>query len=229
MAESPMHKGRKEDVINNVDMTALVDGAVSRSFTALDESVGLYSNKKTLILIRHAQSEENVKVIDLIEGLQRLRHFQSPGWQCLRSTCSLLQLTIDSLLSPLGEQQIADMHRILKENNFWQHLKPDLIVCSPLIRAMETCEGMLPVDRTGLADVTILPDLEEATPYEHVFSHTLLQRIERFKHWLALRDEQTIVVVGHSQYFKKMLDRASLMRNCDVWQVASAGPTLTLT
>ena len=221
MAESPMHK-RSGDVANfdNIDVNEIVDGAVSRSFNALDESVGLYSNKKTLILIRHAQSEENVKVIELIEGLQRMRHFQSPGWQWLRSTCSLLQLTIDSLLSPLGEQQILDMHRILEENNFWSQLQPDLIVCSPLIRAIETCEGVLPVDRTGLVDVTILPDLEEATPYEHVFSHTLLQRIERFKQWLSLRTEQTIVVVGHSQYFKKMLDRASLMRNCDVWQVS---------
>ena len=74
------------------------------------------------------------------------------------------------------------------------------------------------MDRKGLK-VTILPDLEEATPYEHVFSRTLLQRIERFKHWLAHCDEETIVVVGHSQYFKKMLGRASLMRNCDVWKV----------
>ena len=145
-----MHKGRGSDVINNIDIKEMVDGAVKRSFTALDESAGFYSNKKTLILIRHAQSEENVKVIDLIEGLQQLRHFRSPGWKCLRSTCSLLQLTIDSLLSPLGEQQIADMHRILEENDFWQQLKPDLIVCSPLIRAAETCEGVLPIDRTFL-------------------------------------------------------------------------------
>ena len=110
------------------------------------------------------------------------------------------------------------MHRILAEDQFWQKLNPDLIVCSPLIRAKETCEGVLPMDRKGL-NVTILPDLEEATPYEHVFSRTLLQRIERFKHWLAHCDEETIVVVGHSQYFKKMLGRASLMRNCDVWKV----------
>ena len=52
MAESPMHK--KGNGIDNIDINEQVDGAVSRSFNTLDESVGLYSNKKTLILIRHA-------------------------------------------------------------------------------------------------------------------------------------------------------------------------------
>jgi hypothetical protein len=66
--------------------------------------------------------------------------------------------------------------------------------------------------------VQVLDDLEEATIYEHVFSRTLLERIERFKKWLAQRDEETIVIVGHSQYFKKMLGLKTLMRNCDVWQ-----------
>lgn len=66
--------------------------------------------------------------------------------------------------------------------------------------------------------VTILDDLEEATPFEHVFGATLLERIERFKIWLAARDEENILVVGHSQYFKKMLGLTTLMRNCDVWR-----------
>ena len=56
------------------------------------------------------------------------------------------------------------------------------------------------------------------SPLFAFYSATLLERIERFKIWLAARDEENILIVGHSQYFKKMLGLSSLMRNCDVWQ-----------
>lgn len=148
MPDSPIHKGgdsRKGLVHLNMDDNEVEDDTQKR---------------KTLILIRHAQSEENVKVIDLIEGLQRLRQFRCPTCKCFANSCSLLQLTIDSLVSTHGENQIMDMHRILSDNEFWKNTKVDLVVCSPLTRAKETCEGVLPHDRSGLT-VRILDDLEE--------------------------------------------------------------------
>ena len=172
--------------------------------------------RKTLILIRHAQSVENVKVTHLCDGLQRIRKFQFPTWQQIVSTLSLLSLTVDSKVSELGKRQICDMKDILRDENFWK-LKIELIVCSPLSRAQDTCNGILPSDNSGVKVVT-LDDLEEATIYEHIFSSTLMKRIENFKRWLAETDEETIVIVGHSQYFKKMLQLKTLMRNCDVWQ-----------
>jgi phosphohistidine phosphatase SixA len=175
------------------------------------------SRKKTLVLVRHAQSNENVKVIKMFEGLTRLRNFQAPSFQHIRSTLSLSSLTINSLVSPLGKRQILDMHMILRDENFWAHQNFDLVVCSPLTRARETCEGIFPTEPGGLK-ILIRDDLEEATPYEHICNGTLLARIERFKHWLAGCDEERILIVGHSQYFKKMLGLTSLMRNCDVWQ-----------
>ena len=86
-----------------------------------EEDAGATNKTKNLILIRHAQSEENVKVIDLIAGLERLQRLRCPTCQCLSSTCSLLRLTIDSAVSALGEDQIVDMHRILAED---QVMKP---------------------------------------------------------------------------------------------------------
>lgn len=174
------------------------------------------NKRKTLILVRHAQSVENVKVIELCDGIARIKKGKFPTWRQISSTFSLLKLTRDSLVSDLGKRQINDMHIILKEENFWSR-KIDLVICSPLTRAKDTCNGILPTDRGDLK-VQILDDLEEATIYEHVFSRTLLERIERFKQWLVNTDEETIVIVGHSQYFKKMLGLKTLMRNCDVWQ-----------
>ena len=178
---------------------------------------GMKSRKKTLVLVRHAQSNENVKVNKMFEGLTRLRNFKAPTFEHIRSTFSLSSLTIDSLVSPLGKRQILDMHMILRDETFWARQNFDLVVCSPLTRAKETCEGIFPKEPEGLK-MLIRDDLEEATPYEHLFNATLLARIERFKHWLASCDEERILIVGHSQYFKKMLGLTSLMRNCDVWQ-----------
>ena len=172
--------------------------------------------RKTLILVRHAQSVENVKVIDLCDGIERMKNWQLPTWRQIKSTFSLLSLTRDSLVSELGKRQISDMHDILADEKFWKR-KVDRIICSPLTRAIDTCNGILPLEKEGLK-VEILDDLEEATIYEHIFSRTLLERIDRFKRWLANTEEEVIVIVGHSQYFKKMLQLKTLMRNCDVWQ-----------
>lgn len=181
------------------------------------ESTKTKKKQKNLVLIRHAQSTENVKVIRFFEGLARIRNFQLPTCDQLRGALSLLSLTIDSAVSQQGKRQILDMHMILRDDKFWSRQSFDLIVCSPLIRARETCKGVLPTDSRE-TDFMILDDLEEATPYEHVFGATLLTRIERFKVWLDSREEENILVVGHSQYFKKMLGSTTLMRNCDVWQ-----------
>lgn len=175
------------------------------------------SKGKTIVFIRHAQSNENVKVIRMYEGLNLLRNLRAPTLQQISSTLSISSLTVDSLVSPLGKRQILDMHMILRDEKFWERHQFDLIVCSPLTRAQETCEGLLPKKRDGI-EVTTRADLEEATPFEHVFSGSMVTRIENFKRWLATREEQRILIVGHSQYFKRMLGQKSLMRNCDVWQ-----------
>lgn len=177
---------------------------------------------KTIVLIRHAMSDENIQVAGLLHGVANVQHLRLPPLSCCTNLCSLL-LSLshgDSAVSQRGIAQIQDLQRILETAAFFQKIKPEAIVVSPLTRARETCAGILPKDALamGLPAVQVLPDLEEASALEHVFMGSLQTRIERFKQWLARSDAQTIVVVGHCQYFKQLLGTKFLMRNCDVWK-----------
>jgi hypothetical protein len=48
-------------------------------------------------------------------------------------------------------------------------------------------------------------------------------RISQFEEWLQTQPEETVAVVGHSQYFKAMLGLDFKFGNCDVWQVQFDG------
>lgn len=48
-------------------------------------------------------------------------------------------------------------------------------------------------------------------------------RIAKFEEWLQTQPEETVAVVGHSQYFKAMLGLDFKFGNCDVWQVQFDG------
>ena len=63
-----------------------------------------------------------------------------------------------------------------------------------------------------------LPVLREATPLEHVVSHSLLSRITAFMQILLESPHSRFIVCGHSQFFKRMLRMNVLMRNVDVWR-----------
>ena len=50
-------------------------------------------------------------------------------------------------------------------------------------------------------------------------SASMWRRIESFEKWLAEQPENKIVCVGHSQFFKAMLNLDFKFANCDVWHV----------
>ena len=183
-----------------------------------------------IVLIRHAQSLENVALHETMSGLNRLTRLELP----LQSECSnaadlLFRHNKDSDISPQGLLQINDMSNILKEERFWENFEPSLIYCSPLTRAVKTCSGLLPtlstittvtnpsIDPIKL-HVTYSEHLREYTPVENILSFTAHKRIKDFEHELFTQStsHQRVVVVGHSQYFKKMLRLPQMMRNCDV-------------
>ena len=100
---------------------------------------------KRVILIRHAQSQENVKVYGVCEGLIHMREGQlSAMGAVLSGTGSLLSSTLDSPLSELGRRQVSDMKLILRSSRFWENVCPDLVLHSPLERARDTVYGTLP-------------------------------------------------------------------------------------
>jgi hypothetical protein len=62
--------------------------------------------------------------------------------------------------------------------------------------------------------------LREKTPSEWIPGNSggMYQRIRSLEEWLSGRSEQVICLVGHSQFFKAMLNHDSKFGNCDVMQ-----------
>lgn len=51
---------------------------------------------------------------------------------------------------------------------------------------------------------------------EHIYVADMGIRIAGFIEWLKSRSERCIVVVGHSAFFRDMLDTKIKMKNCEV-------------
>ena len=102
-------------------------------------------NIKTIYLIRHAESEENRRLASLTRCFKRLKKFSLPSTDEVYSSLQLINIPnqIDSNVSEIGQQQITFMEKTLKEANFISKENITLIVHSPLLRAKQTCHGML--------------------------------------------------------------------------------------
>jgi len=99
-----------------------------------------------------------------------------------------------------------------------------LVVHSPLHRARDTCYGMLDLDGH---EPESLEALKELTPWESFLRgrRQLNKRILEFEEWILDQETDSIVVVGHSEYFLYMLglSKENKFRNCDVWQATFDG------
>ncbi|MEZ4503240.1 MAG: histidine phosphatase family protein [Dehalococcoidia bacterium] len=138
---------------------------------------------------------------------------------------------IDAPLSDRGRAQVAAAARDVAR------LAPDLVVTSPLTRAIETTLGVVrdaevrirvdPLVRERLGDAcdvgrapTALAEAYPALDFAHlpeVWWHRgppderglpieprelLQQRVDRFRAWLAGREEERILVVSHSGFLR---------------------------
>jgi phosphohistidine phosphatase SixA len=174
--------------------------------------------------IRHAESEDNLKVKALCEILVGLRKGKLPTFQQLILVAKLLEYDLDSNLSQHGKRQALDMSMILKTKGFWD-LPIDCVVYSPLIRATESCMTIVPVH---LRDSCIcLEELREITPFEQLVKSKVELKVSVFEKWLLSRAGEVnhVVVVGHCQYFNNLLGMKTLMRNCDVWRSSVTFPS----
>jgi len=191
------------------------------------EEIKSYKSK-TVYLIRHAESEENVDMASLFDAAGAIRKFQLPRKQDtkrgLKFVYSCIAGNTDAPLSHHGKRQSELMGEVLSTENFLEKQQVKLIVHSPLIRARDTCQSMLLSTKAGDGDkpwrVEELECLREATPYEQVVTmqQSLRARISEFQRWLALQKEERIAVVGHSQYFRLMLGMSEKFQNCDIWE-----------
>jgi phosphohistidine phosphatase SixA len=113
---------------------------------------------------------------------------------------------------------VIELGKLLIEADFMAQL--DLIAHSPLTRAQKTCYGALDLD--GIAPVVSLDCLKEVTPRETVVRgrRPVQERISALQEWIEAQEADTIALVGHSEYFKVMLDLTKRFKNCDVWKAS---------
>ena len=172
------------------------------------------NTNKTIIFMCHAESTENIKIHNLVEGVYRLQNLQLPLLQQVTSGISLLRYELNAPISDLGRQQINDASSYVIGCDFVKRFDVELITYSPLLRAKDTCVSVFSKNPS-----IELEYLREATPYEQLIRSTsVYKRIQQFEEWLSHIDANRIIVVGHSRFFKLLLKTENLMRNCDIWR-----------
>lgn len=186
------------------------------------------STKKTVYLIRHAESEENRRLGSLKNIGKAFSKFSLPSSSDIKASVELLHVTgqVDSAVSPVGTRQIANMGEQLRDSNFVVDRAVELVAHSPLLRARLTSEGLLgcmapDLKADAVQRVEEVDTLREKYPSEWIPGNyeSFKTRIATFEAWLQQQPEERVCIVGHSQYFKAMLGLDFKFRNCDVWQV----------
>jgi len=197
------------------------------------------AQKKIIYLIRHAESEENVKMYGLQEVGMSIYGGRLPTSRDLSNSLSFLggvvKGNVDSDLSQDGREQIEELFQIMnsdRKNNTNSLMESvEVIGHSPLTRARETCYGVFGLNNNETSNnedkkiVLELSCLEEVTPWETAVQgrrNTVHRRIEELNEWIESQEvATTLALVGHSEYFMIMLgvSRSEKFQNCDVWKV----------
>lgn len=186
-----------------------------------------------VILIRHAESTENVALAQSMQAMQSLRSLRWPSLRQREAVQTLLlRYDRDADVSEKGAQQIEEMRDILGRENFWSSSSSSSlstsVFCSTLLRARKTCLGILPEHLHS--NIQYLDELRESTPFETLVYSSVESRIREFESILSEVEASKVVVVGHSQYFARMLNNSSyrkrekginkvekvMLRNCDI-------------
>jgi broad specificity phosphatase PhoE len=209
---------------------SMADGATPQTTTI---SPAPSRKPKTIYLIRHAESEENRRIAALSRTFKSLGKFSLPKSSDIYASTELLNIPgqVDSNVSEIGAQQIANMKEKLAQDKFVASTGIRLVAHSPLLRARQTSKGMLGCMSAGSSGEEMKVEtvhrvvqthlLLEKTPSEWtpLYYNTFIQRIADMEQWLWDQEEDTIALVGHSQFFKKMLNLDFKFGNCDVWKV----------
>mmetsp|Transcript_25751 Transcript_25751/g.47061 ORF Transcript_25751/g.47061 Transcript_25751/m.47061 type:complete len:207 (+) Transcript_25751:108-728(+) len=172
------------------------------------------SATKTVFLIRHAESRNNVDKRETARLFRRLCRGILPSCAQLRHMLALLKVEMNSSLSSYGQAQVARQHETLSSANFIGTSGVQLIVHSPLVRAKETCSRLFPEQTVPMMEHS---ELFEKDIGEHLGWRRLSSRVRSFEEWLEARSESHIVIVGHSAFFRCMVPGIK-PKNVEVWK-----------
>lgn len=169
---------------------------------------------KTIILIRHAESKNNVDKIQARQGcLNCCQCVKLINWQQVLSICSLFTIPMNTDLSLKGEKMVTIQAENIKNMKIIETLDIELVVYSHLIRAKRTCYSIF-----SSSNITIMEhnDLFEKNVLETCHCLDLKNRVNRFLLWLQSRPELVICLVGHSAFFRILTAQSQRMENCEV-------------
>lgn len=122
-------------------------------------------------------------------------------------------------LSEKGFLQAKELQSRFQQTNFIQKnnvknnklfLKIELIVCSPLKRAVQTANFI-----SGTVEIEVLDFLSEKSALET--EEALGGRCQRFMNWLKYGKEKAVLVVGHGKFLRKLLNPHVYFGNCAVY------------
>ena len=153
---------------------------------------------KTVFLVRHAQSEQNVASARFADGdVSALVDIASIGY--------------DAPLSKQGESQLREASVAL--DGFAAQRGIALVAHSPYQRAVHTARALF----AGFPQPLVqLPPLHERTMTEFFFPFLLDRRVAEVCSWLDAREERVIALVGHGAFFARCLGASRVQPNVSI-------------
>lgn len=135
--------------------------AASNNNAIMNRSIKSICNK-TVYLIRHAETEENVRMKGFHDIGKALEKGKLPSSSQLKLGSQFVGMTLsgnhNSKLSARGKQQVLQLQSILQDDDHHLHKSLDMIVHSPLQRAKETCYGIFKLTATATTTAVVTPD-----------------------------------------------------------------------
>ena len=153
---------------------------------------------KTVYLVRHAQSDQNIATKRLEAGE-------------MSALGDIIRIGFDSPVSAEGQKQLDDAARRL--DGFAKQNGIELIAHSPYQRAAATANAIF---SSSDVPTMVLPALHERTLSEYVFPALLDRRIRQVRDWLDARPERVIALVGHGQWNMRATQRQSVQPNVSI-------------
>ncbi|GAQ80206.1 hypothetical protein KFL_000480470 [Klebsormidium nitens] len=244
-----------QDILVGVDSTEMLEEnpkAVEKGTTKVIAPIFKKPNK-VVYLIRHGNTMTNSGAAFRPFNIQDEIGSEATASGVAARTDSSGRI-FDVPLSTLGFKQAAALQKKLPG------LKAEVILVSPLTRALQTCQEALgslqvPVEVTSrhaehvaccgdvgrppsvLAAEFLAFDLSRvqsvwwyspAGAPNHALSGTFLsresmvhlrERVQRFRAYLLQRPERTLVVIGHSTFFRELLGSKRRMAHCEIVQL----------
>mmetsp|Transcript_14209 Transcript_14209/g.25099 ORF Transcript_14209/g.25099 Transcript_14209/m.25099 type:complete len:224 (-) Transcript_14209:329-1000(-) len=171
---------------------------------------------KVIILVRHAESNGNVRFQAANRCWRSAAHCSMPSCSDVKMLCDFLRITFcseikstlrDPELSDVGEAQAANVASQLQECNFMRNEGVELVVHSGMRRTKRTCDVLFGSSQTTTIEKRVFRewDLIESLTGESCgcsSDGTWATRVHACLEYLAMRPEQVIVVVGHGMLFK---------------------------